>query len=289
MPTSSPARSSAPPVATAFGHDHEHDRDCILLGTMRDPRKVYRCGSSSVDGGGRCLPPDLQRELVRWRAAGSVAVALQRQEALRLLVGPLWGLDPESEEAGDVPAVVLREEQAVGLVPYEDGFVKEMGDGEGGRVREIGFGVDWYEKDSLPFSLRTEVTTRRCIFLERIRHLVVKSVPALVRVETRDLGMMPVAWCAQTRGDLEYSEKRLNYERRAHLRVRWDAIQRLETPCLDPRGFGMPRHSYLDAADVLELARSLQGKRLKLLIIAGLRGPGGSITALIQSNCRPRW
>jgi len=137
--------------------------------------------------------------MCRW-AAGIVVVASQRQEALRLLVGPLCGLDPASEEAGDVPVVVLREEQAVGRVSNKDDFVKEVGDGEGGR----GFaGVDWYKKYSLPcFSAdggdhqKVYLFENPVYLFERIRHLVVNSVPALVRVETRDLGMMPVAWCA---------------------------------------------------------------------------------------------
>ena len=161
---------------------------------------MYHCGSSSVGCGVCCLPLDLQRELMcRW-AAGIVVVASQRQEALRLLVGPLCGLDPASEEAGDVPVVVLREEQAVGRVSNKDDFVKEVGDGEGGR----GFaGVDWYKKYSLPcFSAdggdhqKVYLFENPVYLFERIRHLVVNSVPALVRVETRDLGMMPVAWCA---------------------------------------------------------------------------------------------
>ncbi|AEO53932.1 hypothetical protein MYCTH_2106715 [Thermothelomyces thermophilus ATCC 42464] len=285
-------------IETAFDHDpakcEGRGRYCILLEVVQDPREVFGGGG----GGGGSLPRDLQRELVRRWAGGSVVVVSQRREPP--VLGPLWARDlrrkgddeEEKEEGGGggggkAERIILREERAVGLVPYEDDFVIEVG-GRGGEeeeeeeeeqekgraAREMVCGVDWYEKDALPAASAGDAeggTPTPVYLFGKIRHLVVNCVPALARVEAEDLGMMPATRCAQTRRNLEYLEERLEYERRAHLRVRWDAMERLETLCLDLRGFSMPEHGYLDVEDVLQLARSLRGKRLKLLVIAGLR------------------
>lgn len=177
--------------------------------------------------------------------------------------------------------VILREERAVSLVPYKDDFVIEVGGwgGEeegkkGAAVRKMVFGVNWSEKDALPASNGDAESERPVYAFERIRHLVVNSVPALAGIEAEDLGMMPATRCPQTQRNLEYLEERLEHERGAHLRIRWDAMERLETLCLDLRGYSMPEHSYLWVEDVFQLAQSLRGKRLKLLVIAGLRSFG---------------
>jgi hypothetical protein len=45
----------------------------------------------------------------------------------------------------------------------------------------------------------------------------------------------------------------------------------LETLCLDLRGYSLPRGRTLSEGDVAKIARSLEGKGLGLLVIAGLR------------------
>ncbi|KAL2161533.1 hypothetical protein VTH06DRAFT_8095 [Thermothelomyces fergusii] len=269
-------RSGRGRVETAFDHDPAtcgHGGGCILLEVMQDPREAFA-------GCWWTLPRVLQRELVRRWAGRSAVVASQRPEPP--VLGPLWARDLRRREdpGGRGARVILRDERAVGLVPYEDDFVIEVGgreegeeekeDGTGARAKML-CGADWYEKDALPASAGEAEGGAPVYLFGRIRHLVLNCVPALARLEAADLGMLPAARCAQTRRNLAYLEERLEHERRAHLRVRWDAMERLETLCLDLRGFSMPRRGYLDVEDVLRLAWSLHGKRLRLLVIAGLR------------------
>ncbi|KAL2183742.1 hypothetical protein L209DRAFT_766436 [Thermothelomyces heterothallicus CBS 203.75] len=262
-------------IETAFDHDPPKcggrgrgggsGRYCIPLEVMQDPREVFGGGGG---GGGGSLPRDLQRELGRGGGGRGGR-----------------GGGGGGGGGGKAERIILREERAVGLVPYEDDLVIEVGGrgGEeeeqeeqeqekGGAAREMVCGVDWYEKDALPAASAGDGEGGTPVYLfGKIRHLVVNCVPALAGIEAEDLGMMPATRCAQTRRNLEYLEERLEQERRAHLRVRWDAMERLETLCLDLRGFSMPEHRYLYVEDVLQLARSLHGKRLELLVIAGLR------------------
>ncbi|KAK4035069.1 hypothetical protein C8A01DRAFT_48680 [Parachaetomium inaequale] len=236
-------------ISTTFDHA-EADHIGLGLPCMRDPREKYGPRSG--------MPRDLRRELVRRWVGGSVVAVSQREEPMR--VGPLWGVDLEGMGEG---VALLREERAVGLLPYEDDLVVL---GRTGRVAVCG--VDWREKEALPPSL--EGGEGEYLY-ERMRHLVVNSVLGLAEVEAEELGLLPGTWCAQTRRNLLYLQDRLEYERVAHLRLRWGALERLETLALDLRGYSLPTHGYFYDADVVELARSLQGKGLKLLVIAGLR------------------
>jgi hypothetical protein len=106
---------------------------------------------------------------------------------------------------------------------------------------------------------------------QRVRALVVNCVPALADIEVVDLGMPPTMWGPVVGRNMVLLGERLEYERRANWRVRWDAMERLESLFLDLRGYMMTGNKFLNHEDVLHLARSLKGKGLKLLVIAGLR------------------
>jgi hypothetical protein len=106
---------------------------------------------------------------------------------------------------------------------------------------------------------------------QRVRHLVVNCVPELAETEAVDLGTPPSTWGPVVGRNMAWLGERLEYERRANWRVRWDAMERLESLFLDLRGYMVTEPKFLDVQDVLHLARSLKGKGLKLLVIAGLR------------------
>lgn len=280
--------------------------DCIPLPVLRDPR------GGSMEG----LPARYQRELVRawyvkfelfislfWlmgavsgatllpscssysrhtqrgmkeltlldRAGRSVMVVSQRFESL----GPLWREIPREVVEG---MLLLREEDAVGLLPFEDDLC-ETGTGAIAASSERGvFWVDGREKETLPRLSRAgtragdgEDKSGPSYLFQRIRHLVVNTVPALAEVEVFELGMLPSTWGAEVSRNLVYLEARLEYERKANLRLRWDALERLESLFLDLRGYSLPTAKYLFDEDVLRLAWSLSGMGLELLVIAGLR------------------
>jgi len=106
---------------------------------------------------------------------------------------------------------------------------------------------------------------------KRVRHLVVNCEMELADVEATDLGVLPSNFGGVAARNLRFLAERLEYERRAQFFVRWDVMERLETLCLDLRGYSLPRNRYLHKADVFRLARSLEGKGLEMLVIAGLR------------------
>lgn len=178
--------------------------------------------------------------------------------------------------------MLLRGEGVVRLCPFEDdylGRVRGGGDGEGekgGKLvfgverGEVVYGVDGGVKDSLPGGERSEGGAPRYLY-QRLRHLVVNTVPALAGVQADDLGTVPSVWLPAASRNLVYLAERLDYERRANLLMRWDALESLETLFLDLRGYSMPETRFLYFGDVVRLAQGLAGKRLKLLVIAGLR------------------
>lgn len=141
--------------------------------------------------------------------------------------------------------LLLREEGAMGLVPFEDD-VEAGGDGDGRRV----YAVDRREKERLP---RTGLCScddgegggSRYLF-QRLRHLVANTVPELAELKpdpsTRDL--------ATTR-HVEYLDARLEYKRKANLRMRWRAMERLESLCLDLRGYIYPGAQDIHLDEVL--------------------------------------
>jgi hypothetical protein len=215
---------------------------------MRDPRGLE-------------LPGFYQRELMREWAGRSVVVVGQKQSR----VGPLWvELDREVVEG----MLLLREEGMVMLLPFEDDFTGPWCGGDKGRV----YGIDGREKDVLPGvdgDGGKEVGPE--YLFQRLRHLVVNTVPKLAEEEVYDFGMMPSTWNLKSRHNLRMLQERLEYERRANLLLRWDAMERLETLCLDLRGYNYPGMRYLFEEDVTDIARSLWGKNLALLVVAGTR------------------
>ena len=70
--------------------------------------------------------------------------------------------------------------------------------------------------------------------------------------------------------------RRLEYERKANLRMRWRAMERLESLCLDLRGYTYPGAQYIRVDEVVDIAHSLSGMNLEVLVIAGLRSWGES-------------
>ncbi|KAK4132259.1 hypothetical protein BT67DRAFT_443850 [Trichocladium antarcticum] len=228
-------------VTTVFDHGRRGPADCVLVPVMRDPRAEL-CG----------LPEGLGRELAREWAGSSVFVASQRGGT----VGPRWvGMAREEAQA----AVLLREEAAARVLPFADD------DCCLGRV----FGVDGVEKEALP-RVGGEDAGPRYLF-QRLAHLVVNTVPEVASAEVCEVGMLPSAWGPVVLWNLEILGERLEYERRANLFLRWDAMERLETLSLDLRGFNYPVMRYLREEDVVDIARSLWGMNLAVLVVAGLR------------------
>lgn len=272
-------------VTTTFDHPpDEHARFSAVAPVMRDPR-----GLGMVPGRRGGFPPFLHRELVRAWVSKSVVVLGQR---LGSGVGPLWGgLEPEEVERmvllrdvtvpGEVEFERTEEGEVIerrgvgGVVPFEDDFwVADGGDDSGETVgRWRVFGIEGWEKEVLPPvpGGDDEGNGAPRYLYQRLRHLVVNTVPALTRLEATDLGMAPSTWNADASSNLVHLEERLEYERRANLLLRWDAMEQLESLFLDLRGYSMPTGRYLFDEDILDLATSLAGKGLGLLVVAGLR------------------
>lgn len=257
-------------VSTSFGHAPGGGA-CLCLPYMNDPRPMME--EKKDGGGGGGLPGYYRREVVRRWAGKSVVVVSQRDAPA--LVGPLWAGDWTPEAVGRM--VILREEGAVRLLPYEDDLRECFDAGGGGGEEEVAvYSVDGREKDALPkigSGYGGDDGGPRYLF-QRLRHLVVNSVPALADVEATELGMLPSTWGPGVTRNLACLAERLEYERRAHLLLRWNALERLETLCLDLRGYSLSEDRYLHDEDVVSLARSLSGKSLRLLVIAGLRSWG---------------
>ena len=57
----------------------------------------------------------------------------------------------------------------------------------------------------------------------------------------------------------------------SQLMLRWQAMEGLEVLAVDLRVYSRPGRPHVDIYEVRRLARSLRGKGLKLLVIAGLR------------------
>ena len=213
---------------------------------MEDPR-------GEVEG----LPMDMAREVVRrWMVDGTVVVG-QCEGGGRMVQGP----------CGE--AFRLREEGVGGLLPFEDDIILVTG-GDEEDPEEIVFGVDGEEKEVMPGSRGRD----REYLYRGVRRLVVNSVLELADLEADGFGtasMMP-GWLSEVwRRRLEALADMLDEERMAHLRLRWNAMDRLDTLFLDLRGYSLPRNNYLFDEDVARIARSLEGKGLALLVIAGLR------------------
>lgn len=252
-------------VSTKFDHSPcGRGEDCIRLPVMKDPRVEGVMDGLLVGREGEFY----RRELVRrWVDGGNVVVASQRAG----LVGPLW-VRMEREVVDGL--VLLREEEIVRLLAFGDdsGGMK----GDGGRV----FGVDGLEKEGLPAVRGEESDGAPRYLFQRLRHLVVNTVPELTQLEAHHFGSLPRSWGPEVAQNLELIEERLEYERRANLLMRWRAMDRLESLCLDLRGYTYPGMRYLAEEDVLEIAHALFGMDLKLLVVAGLRswaeypGPG---------------
>jgi hypothetical protein len=216
-----------------------------------------------------CLLAYYRRELTKRWLDSSVVVVSQElcDEDPCMGVGPLWR---GRWEVGEVERmVILREKKkgvAMGLLPFEDDDVAEE---EG--IDEIVFSVDGGEKEVLPGSSDGDGGDREYLF-RRVRHLVVNTVPALAEVDASDLAMSPSTWTTEASQNLVALTERLEYERRANLLLRWDALERLESLFLDLRGYSLPRGArFLYEHDVARLAASLAGKRLALLVVAGLQ------------------
>lgn len=262
----SPSSERGGKVATVFDHGrHDHGGHgtqqqgggCghgLCLPVLADPRLMMGGGANGLG----LFPGWLQRELVaRWAARG-VFVAGQRGKK-EVVAGFAGGAAAEvavGAAARDPVGVVLRTEKAVGMLPYEDDRV----DGKG-RV----WGVGGREKDRLGGEGGREYLFRR------VRHLVVNCDMELAEVQATDLAVLPLNFGREAARGLMILADRLEDERRAQFLVRWEAMERLETLCLDLRGYRAPPHPFLAEEDVVQLARSLEGKGLELLVIAGLR------------------
>jgi hypothetical protein len=253
-PLKIPSDARGGSIATAFDHG---PADHLCLPLLRDPRAALDLP---------LLPAPLQREVVRRWAGGSAVVVSQR--AAPAAVGPLGVVRLEREAVEGM--LLLREEGVVRLCPFEDDYW-----GWEGGV----FGVDGGRKDGLPGGGDNEEGDDRegeggggpRYLYQRLRHLVVNSVPALAEVEAEDLGTVPAVWQPRASMNLLLLAERLEYERRATLLMRWEALERLETLFLDLRGYNLPNNRFLHFEDVVELARRLEGQGLELLVIAGLR------------------
>ncbi|KAK4235517.1 hypothetical protein C8A03DRAFT_36628 [Achaetomium macrosporum] len=240
-------------VTTSFGHDAaQHTAFCLPL--LTDPRNLMQSTTTTTTTGGLCLPAYYRRELAKAWVGKSVLVISQGLNEHAF--GPLWRGMTKEEVQG---MVILRESEAMGLVPFEDDVIVE-----GKRV----LSVDGREKEMLP---PLEGACDGEYLFQRVRHLVVNTVPALAEVEAFDLGMSPSTWTAQASRNIVALAERLEYERRANLLLRWDALERLESLFLDLRGYSLPDMRFLYDEDVARLALSLAGMRLGLLVVAGLR------------------
>ncbi|KAK3310613.1 uncharacterized protein B0T15DRAFT_43704 [Chaetomium strumarium] len=292
LPASRPGEERGA-VTTSFGHGAaEHDRHddgggAFCFPCLEDPRKKMSMttggGGGGGGNGGLCLPAYYRRELIKqWLGKSLVVISQDLDE--HDAVGPLW----RGMEKGEVERmVILREREAMGLVPFEDDdiviAVKEnKGEGGGGvKVKKRVLSVDGREKEKLPALTTTSMEGGAPssgkgggggeYLFQLVRHLVVNTVPALAEVEAFDLGMSPSTWTAQAARNIVALTERLEYERRANLLLRWDALERLESLFLDLRGYSLLRARFLYDDDVARLAASLAGKGLALLVVAGLR------------------
>ena len=192
------------------------------------------------------LPRYFHRELVRVWAVKSLTVISQLRPSLGLPSGP----EVTSRLEG-----MLRHPNAVSLLPYEDDNGCHS----------------W--KDRLPTLAPAEPAVSADFCYKYIRHLVINTDPRLMRKIAEEVGLMPLSGSAgpAVRQNLELIEAQLRWERVAYLNVEWHKLERLESLFLDLRSYSCPHTDCLGVDDVLRLAYSLAGKKLKLLVITGLR------------------
>jgi hypothetical protein len=285
-------------ISTTFNHT---ECDHIFLPFMRDPRKVYNIPTTATnpnpnrwspgdprqayadnttatdqhddDGEVNWLPRNLQRAMIqRWISTSAIVVS---QPSAPRRLNPGW--EKLDNRVITHNLLLLRDEDAVRLLPYEDdvdidsSLVEPALDGCGGELpgrRKVLRAADWSEKEVLPFSAEQDD-----FLFQRIRHLVVRGVPSLVRVPVDDV--VGPSWDddAQTKKKRALLSMNLNVGRGAFLWVRWDKLTRLESLFLDLRGYSTDTMT-VDDRDLARIAGMLHGMRLKLLVIAGLRSWG---------------
>ncbi|GAB1310872.1 F-box domain-containing protein [Madurella fahalii] len=256
-------------ISTTFEHgQHDH----IRFPLMRDPRYVN----------GEALSGFYHREMVRaWTGECAIVVGQELSH-----VGRLWRAMPR-EEVEEL--LILRERRNLGLLPFvDDYFLDGPVDGEvvhpagPGELRNVTVcSIDGREKDVLPqvgtsssslSHVRGEEGEEEPKYLfQRIRHLVLNTVPGLAQLEPWDAGVMSPTRPINQVHNLETVRDRIRFERKANFCLRWKALERLESLFLDLRGLTYLHKEYLSLQEVGELALSLQGMGLKLLVIAGLR------------------
>ncbi|KAL2123204.1 hypothetical protein VTJ04DRAFT_3659 [Mycothermus thermophilus] len=202
------------------------------------------------------VPRRPQAELLRQMLVKGWERPLLREEALRLLP---WE-DDERAVDGRVVSVDGSEKERIEGTDDDDGG---GGSGSGGREGEEGV---------------------RYVYQE-LRHLVVNSVMYDYQVgrgrpgSSRIINLHGNTFAVPT-PDSEVSAPwgsgELEIERRrCAIGLRWDALEKLETLCLDLRGYSLRRWpSCIKWEEVEQLARALQGKGLGLLVLAGLRSYG---------------
>ncbi|KXX81881.1 hypothetical protein MMYC01_202338 [Madurella mycetomatis] len=281
-------------MTTTFAHGPD---DHIHVPLMLDPRDIN-------DG---VLLGFYYREMVREWASESMIVVGQELTHIGSR-----GREMSQDEVDGI--VLLREPRSLGLLPFVDDFsLDEVGDGEmvgpavAGKPRNVTVcATDGREKDTLPpvrcFTSapsyeRGEGGKKEPKHLfQRIRHLVLNTVPALAVSEPWDVGTLPAATSHTLFPNMEMVRERLCFERKANFCLRWKALERLESLFLDLRGLSFLHKPFLDLDEVGELALSLQGMGLKLLVIAGLRSwrcyPGprvAEITDVEGGRWDPQW
>jgi hypothetical protein len=264
-------------VSTTFGHGPE---DHIWLPRIRDPRQE----ALTAEGG---LPSFYRREVLREGVRNSVIVVDQEITEID------WqDLPPSFAQKG----IILREKDKISLLPFVDD-VRYLCRKRGVTVEAV-YGVDGVEKDRFPRIVTgaggvghgNDEEEQPEYLYRRIRHLVLNTIPDFATLSLLEVSTnAPASLGEFVRRNIDSAipeefawedrvEKRLEFERRANLCLEWSRLTDLESLFVDLRGIahseGWRRKPYVLYEHVVDLASSLQGKGLKILVIAGLRSEG---------------
>ncbi|KAL1837924.1 hypothetical protein VTJ49DRAFT_3244 [Mycothermus thermophilus] len=208
------------------------------------------------------VPPIVRGELFRTWVRERVVVVPRYEKKVPDDEDMFWGCWRVSGGGGYT--VLVRDRASLGALPWEDDLVGA----EDGRV----LSVDGVEKDIYPST--AGAGNARYVY-QRVRHLVVNA-------------MLMEFWDHYIERDELPKERRIST-----IGLRWAALEHLETLCLDLRGYTIPdRRQYLQKEDLIRLSRALQGKGLRLLVIAGLRSyesyPGPDLLGIDEVE-RAEW
>ncbi|KAK0731477.1 hypothetical protein B0H67DRAFT_74916 [Lasiosphaeris hirsuta] len=241
-----PAKGHQGEISSTFDHE---ECDHIFLPVMEDPRKF------------EALSPFYHRELVREWASNTLIVVAQQARWVESLLANIKDTD-----------CLLRSPETMCLLPYEEErYTRTPTDDTHSHSTNASDDVD-AGKDRLPVlsTIEQNETSKFCFQL--IRHLMLNTSPRLMGARAEEFGALPSTPATGiTRRNVQMIEELLWSERKTWLELDWGRLERLETLFIDVRNYGSGIVEGVDADDLYEMAESLSGKNLKLLVIAGLR------------------